>query len=173
MCILPYTDPQWRSFFTAVGQPELMDRPEFATYSARVHTVEQLYGFVASVTPTRTTAEWVEILREKGRVIPCMPVIDIQALMDDEHLKAVAHVRAAPPSERGRHDPLVRPPVYAVRAAGRDPDARPGLRRGYSREVARELGLRRRQAIDVALIGLGGADRAVVSGARDPAGRRR
>jgi len=87
VCILPYTDAQWLSFFTAVGRPEMMDRPGFATYSARVHTVEELYGFVASVTPGKTTAEWVDTC-EKGQ-IPCMPVVDIQALMEDEHLKAV------------------------------------------------------------------------------------
>ena len=87
MCILPYSDKQWLSFFTAVGRPEMMEIPGFATYSARVHTVDELYGFVAGVTPEKTTAEWVEIC-ERGE-IPCMPVADIQELMDDEHLKAV------------------------------------------------------------------------------------
>src|SRR5262249_3258119 len=51
VCILPYSDKQWLAFFTAVGRPELMERPGFATYSARVHTVDELYSFVASVTP--------------------------------------------------------------------------------------------------------------------------
>jgi crotonobetainyl-CoA:carnitine CoA-transferase CaiB-like acyl-CoA transferase len=50
VCILPYSDKQWLAFFTAVGRPELMERSGFATYSARVHTVDELYGFVASVT---------------------------------------------------------------------------------------------------------------------------
>lgn len=87
LCILPYSDKQWRNFFHAVGRSEMMDDPRFATYSARVNTVDELYGFVASVTPEKTTAEWVAVC-EAGE-IPCMPVADIEDLMEDEHLKAV------------------------------------------------------------------------------------
>jgi crotonobetainyl-CoA:carnitine CoA-transferase CaiB-like acyl-CoA transferase len=136
VCILPYTDAQWSSFFTAVGRPELMAKPEFATYGARVNTVNELYGFVASVTPGRTTAEWVEIC-ERGQ-IPCMPVIDIQTLMDDEHLQAVGMFeRHAHPTEGDTV--LVRPPVTlsASPAAIRTPAPRFGE---HSRDVARELG---------------------------------
>jgi crotonobetainyl-CoA:carnitine CoA-transferase CaiB-like acyl-CoA transferase len=136
VCILPYTDAQWSSFFTAVGRPELMAKPEFATYNARVQTVNELYGFVASVTPGRTTAEWVEIC-ERGQ-IPCMPVIDIQALMDDEHLKAVGMFESHPHPTEG-DTVLVRPPVAlsASPAAIRTHAPRFGE---HSREVARELG---------------------------------
>jgi crotonobetainyl-CoA:carnitine CoA-transferase CaiB-like acyl-CoA transferase len=136
VCILPYTDAQWSSFFTAVGRPELMAKPEFATYSARVNTVNELYGFVASVTPGRTTAEWVEVC-ERGQ-IPCMPVIDIQTLMDDEHLQAVGMFeRHSHPTEG--ETVLVRPPVTlsASPAAIRTPAPRFGE---HSRDVARELG---------------------------------
>jgi crotonobetainyl-CoA:carnitine CoA-transferase CaiB-like acyl-CoA transferase len=136
VCILPYTDAQWSSFFTAVGRPELMAKPEFATYSARVSTVNELYGFVASVTPGRTTAEWVEIC-ERGQ-IPCMPVIDIQTLMDDEHLRAVGMFESHPHPTEGE-TVLVRPPVTlsASPAAIRTPAPRFGE---HSRDVARELG---------------------------------
>jgi crotonobetainyl-CoA:carnitine CoA-transferase CaiB-like acyl-CoA transferase len=136
VCILPYTDAQWSSFFTAVGRPDLMEKPEFAKYSARVHTVNELYGFVGSVTPSRTTAEWVEIC-EKGQ-IPCMPVIDIQTLMDDEHLQAVGMFEAHHHPSEG-DTILVRPPVTlsASPAAIRTHAPRFGE---HSREVARELG---------------------------------
>jgi crotonobetainyl-CoA:carnitine CoA-transferase CaiB-like acyl-CoA transferase len=136
VCILPYTDAQWSSFFTAVGRPDLMAKPEFATYSARVNTVNELYGFVASVTPGRTTAEWVEIC-ERGQ-IPCMPVIDIQTLMDDEHLQAVGMFESHPHPTEG-DTVLVRPPVTlsASPATIRTPAPRFGE---HSRDVARELG---------------------------------
>jgi crotonobetainyl-CoA:carnitine CoA-transferase CaiB-like acyl-CoA transferase len=136
VCILPYSDKQWRGFFTAVGRPEMMEMPGFATYSARVHTVDELYGFVASVTPEKTTAEWVDICERAE--IPCMPVADIQNLMDDEHLKAVGMFeRHEHPSEGATI--LVRPPVtFSASPAG--------IRRHAPRfgehgvEVARELG---------------------------------
>ncbi|MEE8302983.1 MAG: CoA transferase [Candidatus Tectomicrobia bacterium] len=87
VCILPYSDRQWRNFFTAVGRPELMADPRFATYGARVHTVDDLYGFIASVTPEKTTAEWVALC--EAAQIPAMPLTDLDDLMDDVHLKAV------------------------------------------------------------------------------------
>jgi len=136
VCILPYTDAQWRSFFTAVGRPELMDEPGFATYSARVNTVNELYGFVASVTPTRTNAEWVEIC-EKGQ-IPCMPVVDIQALMEDEHLKAVGMFEPHHHPSEGA-TVLVRPPLTMTASPPAIRTHAPGFGE-HSRELARELG---------------------------------
>jgi len=136
VCILPYTDAQWRSFFTAVGRPELMDEPGFATYSARVNTVNELYGFVASVTPTRTNAEWVEIC-EKGQ-IPCMPVVDIQALMEDEHLKAVGMFEPHHHPSEGA-TVLVRSPLTMTASPPAIRTHAPGFGE-HSRELARELG---------------------------------
>jgi crotonobetainyl-CoA:carnitine CoA-transferase CaiB-like acyl-CoA transferase len=87
VCILPYSDKQWRAFFAAVGRSELMQDPRFATYRARIDSVDELYGFVGSITPERTTAEWVALCEEAH--IPSMPLIDVEDLMEDEHLAAV------------------------------------------------------------------------------------
>ncbi len=115
VCILPYSDRDWHNFFNAVGRPELMDDPRFSTYRARIESVDDLYSFVGSVTPDKTTAEWVAICSE-GQ-IPCMPVIDIDDIMDDEHLKAVGMF------EKHRHPSegdtvLVRPPVKFSKTPG-------------------------------------------------------
>ena len=108
VCILPYTDKQCLAFFTAVGRPELMQDPRFVTYSARVHTIDDLYGFIASVTPDKTTAEWVEICQKAE--IPSMPVVDIADLVNDEHLKEVGMFEKHHHSTEG-DTTLVRPPV--------------------------------------------------------------
>ena len=42
VCILPYSDKQLRNFFTAIGRPELIEEPRFATYSARIQSVDEL-----------------------------------------------------------------------------------------------------------------------------------
>ena len=107
-CILPYSDKHWHNFFSAVGRPDLIEDPRFSSYRARIASVDDLYGFVGEVTPTKTTAEWVDIC-EEGQ-IPCMPVTDVEDLMDDEHLRAVGMF------ERHQHPTegetvLVRPPV--------------------------------------------------------------
>ncbi|NKB58049.1 MAG: CoA transferase [Alphaproteobacteria bacterium] len=87
VCMLPYSDKHWLNFFTAVGRPELMDDPRFSNYRARIGSVDDLYGFVGECTPERTTAEWVAVCEEQQ--IPCMPIADLDDLMEDEHLKAV------------------------------------------------------------------------------------
>ena len=136
VCILPYSDKQWLAFFTAVGHPELMSDPRFSTYSARVHTVDELYGFVGRMTPQKTSAEWVEIC-EKGE-IPCMPVADIQTLMQDPHLEAVGMFESHQHPTEGE-TVLVRPPVTFSASPGgiRTHAARFGE---HSQEIARELG---------------------------------
>jgi crotonobetainyl-CoA:carnitine CoA-transferase CaiB-like acyl-CoA transferase len=136
VCILPYSDKQWRNFFSAVGRPELMEDPRFATYSARVYSVDDLYGFIAQVTPQKTTAAWMSIC-EVGQ-IPAMPVTDLEDLMDDEHLKAVGMFeKHHHPSEGATV--LVRPPVNFSKtpAAIRRPAPRFGE---HNVEVLRELG---------------------------------
>jgi hypothetical protein len=152
---LPYSDKQWLSFFTAVGRPEMMEMPSFATYSARVHTVDDLYGFVATVTPEKTTAEWVEIC-ERGE-IPCMPVADIQTLMDDEHLKAVGMFEPHHHPSEGA-TVLVRPPVTFSESPA-DIRRHAPLFGEHSQAVARELGYDEASIADL-----------LASGRLDPAG---
>ncbi len=136
VCILPYNDKQWLNFFTAVGRPELMEDPRFATYSARVHTIDELYGFIASVTPEKTTAEWVELC-EKAE-IPSMPVVDIADLMEDEHLKAVGMFEKHHHPSEG-DTVLVRPPVKFSKSPGAIRSHAPSLGE-HGAEVLRELG---------------------------------
>ena len=108
VCILPYSDRHWSNFFTAVGRPELMDDPRFSTYRARIESVDDLYGFVGEITPTRTTQQWVALCEEAE--IPCMPIIDVEDLMEDEHLKAVGMFEKHHHPSEGE-TVLVRPPV--------------------------------------------------------------
>ena len=108
VCMLPYTDAHWSRFFTAIGQPELMEDSRFATYHARVTYVDDLYGFVGEITPERTTEEWVALCEEIN--VPSMPLIDIDDLMDDPHLKAVGLFQPMDHPSEGS-TVLVGPPV--------------------------------------------------------------
>lgn len=87
VCILPYNDKQWERFFSFIGRLELKDDPRFATYSSRALNLGSLYGEIESRTPSKTTAEWVELCDREQ--IPCMPVVDMDDLPKDAHLKAV------------------------------------------------------------------------------------
>ena len=43
LCTLIYTDAQWRRFWTAVGQPEMMDDPRFKDMAARSRNIADVY----------------------------------------------------------------------------------------------------------------------------------
>lgn len=62
LCVLVYNDKHWRAFFKAIGRSELMADPRFCTQRNRSLNIHEVYGFVASVLPTRSTAEWQALL---------------------------------------------------------------------------------------------------------------
>ena len=136
VCMLPYTDAHWSRFFTAIGQPELMEDSRFATYHARVTYVDDLYGFVGEITPERTTEEWVALCEEIN--VPSMPLIDIDDLMDDPHLKAVGLFQPMDHPSEGS-TVLVGPPVTFSKtpASIRTPAPRFGEN---GAEILREVG---------------------------------
>ncbi|MCZ6524739.1 MAG: CoA transferase [Alphaproteobacteria bacterium] len=86
ICILPYTDRQWRRFLELAGRPEVLEDPRFASFGARSENIAELYELIGEVVPERTTAQWLERLDEAQ--IPAMAVTDPDDLPDDPHLKA-------------------------------------------------------------------------------------
>jgi crotonobetainyl-CoA:carnitine CoA-transferase CaiB-like acyl-CoA transferase len=86
--LLPYTDKQWDEFFAIAGWGETLARdPRFADYRTRAQHVAELYGLVEQVTVTRTTAEWLALL--KPLHIPVTRTNRLDELEDDPHLAAV------------------------------------------------------------------------------------
>jgi crotonobetainyl-CoA:carnitine CoA-transferase CaiB-like acyl-CoA transferase len=86
--LLPYTDAQWDQFFEAAGMGETFGKdPRFADYRARVTHIRELYALVETVTPTRTTDEWLALL--KPLQIPVVKMNRLDELLDDPHLEAV------------------------------------------------------------------------------------
>jgi crotonobetainyl-CoA:carnitine CoA-transferase CaiB-like acyl-CoA transferase len=86
--LLPYTDKQWAEFFELAGwsQTVAVD-PRFATPSARSRNAEALYGLLESVTQTRTTQAWLDLL--KPLHIPVARTNRLDELTRDPHLSAV------------------------------------------------------------------------------------
>ena len=86
LCILVYNDKQWKSFADAIGQPGLMKDPRYATQANRARHIAEIYGWLAGVIITRTTAEWMALMEKAD--IPVAPVNDVADLVDDPHLTA-------------------------------------------------------------------------------------
>lgn len=87
ICMLAYTDDQWRRFWELIGRPELGDDPRFVTMAERARNIDALYGIAAEVLATKPTAEWLGLL--KTAEIAAGPVNRIEDLHSDPHLNAV------------------------------------------------------------------------------------
>ena len=107
--LLPYTDKQWDTFFEVAGWGETFGKdPRFSDYAVRVKHVRELYGLVEEVTVTRTTDEWLALL--KPLQIPVVRTNRLDELMDDPHLVAVDLFQRYEHPEAGGYFNM-RPPV--------------------------------------------------------------
>jgi crotonobetainyl-CoA:carnitine CoA-transferase CaiB-like acyl-CoA transferase len=86
--LLPYTDKQWDQFFEAAGMgDEIAKDPRFADYFTRSKHIGELYKQVEIAALTRTTDEWLELLKPLS--IPVVRWNRLDDLPNDPHLKAV------------------------------------------------------------------------------------
>lgn len=67
----------------AVGNPEWLDDPRFATFDARDANRVEVVASIEAVFRTRTSDEWIDVLADAG--VPCGPVNTVaQALVDPQ-----------------------------------------------------------------------------------------
>jgi crotonobetainyl-CoA:carnitine CoA-transferase CaiB-like acyl-CoA transferase len=110
--------------------------PRFQHLSDRVEHIDILYAVIEDEAPTRTTQEWVDFCDRVS--IPCMPVMSLDELPDDPHVKAVGLFGIAEHPSEGPYR-TVRPPVTMSAAPFRI--RRHAPRQGeHTAEVLGELG---------------------------------
>ena len=129
VCVLVYNDKHWRSFFRLVGREEMFESdPRFSSQEARSRNIGEVYAFVAQHMATRTSAEWLRLLKEAD--IPVAPLNSIDDVIDDPHLgESGFFVMAGHPTE-GRLRMMATPGAL-----------RPAPRLGeHSIEILREAG---------------------------------
>jgi crotonobetainyl-CoA:carnitine CoA-transferase CaiB-like acyl-CoA transferase len=107
-CILPYSTRNWKVFFDFVGRPELADDPRYAELSVRVQNIDDLYALIETEAAMRTNAQWVAFCDANS--VPCMPVLSIEDLPDDPHVKAVGLFTTAQHPTEGAYK-VIRSPV--------------------------------------------------------------
>lgn len=107
--LLPYTDKQWDQFFEAAGWADTFGKdPRFADYATRGKHVRELYQLVEEATVTRTTDEWLALLKPLS--IPVVRMNRLDDLPKDEHLAAVGLFERYEHPEAGPYNAL-RPPL--------------------------------------------------------------
>lgn len=136
MTMLPYSGDNWCAFFAAVGRPELIDALQVRDPVARAENIDRIYAAMAEIAPSRTTAEWEELLLRLD--VPHTAFAKISEIGEQEHLKAVGLFEAIDHPSEGR--------IRQARPATRFSEAPPNLHRPtprlgeHSREVLLEAG---------------------------------
>lgn len=87
ICFMPYSDRNWRDFFSAAGLDQLLDDPRFATIGERTRHIEELYRLLETVIAANSSAYWLDLGARLG--IPCARVNALEELEGDPHLAAV------------------------------------------------------------------------------------
>ncbi|MEM7215297.1 MAG: CoA transferase [Pseudomonadota bacterium] len=85
IAIMPYSNDNWRNFFTLGGMPDLIDDPRYSTYKERTKNITDLYKQMEIIALQRTTDEWMEVLGEKN--VPCMRVHSLDSVLTDPQLR--------------------------------------------------------------------------------------
>lgn len=89
LCIMPYSDEQWRSFLTLVGDAEALSDARFANISLRTQNIDALYERLGGHIATRKTADWLDLCSQLD--IPAAVMNRLDDLQKDPHLQAVGH----------------------------------------------------------------------------------
>lgn len=110
-CILPYSDRNWIDFYEFTGRNEYKDDPRFQTLSERVQHIEVLYGLIDEEASKLTSQEWVTFCDRVS--IPCMPVLDLEDLPDDEHMRAVGFFEKATHPTEGPYRAMRAPVTFS------------------------------------------------------------
>ncbi len=137
LAILPYTDENWRDFFTIAGRRDLLDDARFKTLGSRLRHVEMLYDELGSIAATRTNAEWLAELDRRN--IPGMIVNSLETLLNDPQLEATGFWKIVEhPSEGTMRLPGI--PVSYSKTPG-DIRRLPPRLGEHSLEILREAGM--------------------------------
>ena len=110
--------------------------PRFSSHEARSRSIGEVYEFVAGQMATRTSAEWLRLLKEAD--IPVAPLNSVDALIDDPHLRQTGFIAVTDHPTEGN--------LREMNTPGRWSGSPPGLRRPaprlgeHSVEILKEAG---------------------------------
>ncbi|MDO8491587.1 MAG: CaiB/BaiF CoA-transferase family protein [Dehalococcoidia bacterium] len=89
----------WVRFCEAIGRPDLGQDERFLKNAGRTRHVEALAGILQEVFNRRPAADWLALLAAAD--IPCGPVNDIPAVVDDPQVKHRGMLTSVPHASRG------------------------------------------------------------------------
>ena len=87
LTMLPYSGDNWCAFFEAVGRPDCIEEFQVRDPVARAQNIDRIYDRMREIAPTRTTAEWEELLLKID--VPHTAFAKLNEISEQPHLKAV------------------------------------------------------------------------------------
>lgn len=89
----------WENLATAVGQPDMLARPEFSSRTARIDNYEKVAAFLAPIFATRPRADWCATL--EALEVPHSPVYAAPEVIETEQAKHLQLCVEDPQGPRG------------------------------------------------------------------------
>jgi crotonobetainyl-CoA:carnitine CoA-transferase CaiB-like acyl-CoA transferase len=133
---LVYTNKQWSAFLAKIERRDLLTDDRFKDMQSRAKNIGAVYGFLAEVLVTRSTAEWLAFFESVDT--PAMELRSLEGVLDDPHLNAVNFFRLAQHPSEGTIRHMRNPTTWSATPLG---EIRPAPRLGeHSREVLHEVG---------------------------------
>lgn len=124
ICVVVYSDKQWRNFFSLVDRLEEFNRdPRFSDIGNRTRHIGALNAIVAEVMLTKTTEKWLEVLPQID--VPAMRLHTLESLMRDPHLKATGYFQTVEHPSEGR--------IVIMAIPGSWSESKPEIRRAAPR----------------------------------------
>ena len=126
----------WERCAQAIGAPELVSHPDYATGPARSKNRDALNAEINKRTVTKSTEHWVSELNAAG--VPCGPIYSIDQVFADAQVEHLGIAQDVPNAE-GRHIRLVGQPMTLSRTPSKMA-ARPPEFGEQTAEVLAEFG---------------------------------
>jgi crotonobetainyl-CoA:carnitine CoA-transferase CaiB-like acyl-CoA transferase len=136
LTMLPYSGANWCAFFEAVGHPECIEEFSVRDPVLRARNIDKIYDRMRDIAPTRTTAEWEEVLLKID--VPHTSFAKLTEVAEQPHLKAVEMFPILDHPTEGK--------ILQARPPARFSESPAAIRRmpptlgQHTREVLREVG---------------------------------
>jgi len=137
LCMLAYTDAQWRRFWGEVGKPEMMKDERFADMAARSRNIDEVYRLAGEQLTSRSTAEWIAAFDKLE--IPAGPVKSLEEVIADPHLAKVGFFKRMSHPTEG--DLILPEPPLRFAETPAAIDRLPPRLGEHGREILQEIGM--------------------------------
>jgi crotonobetainyl-CoA:carnitine CoA-transferase CaiB-like acyl-CoA transferase len=136
IAIVPYTDDKVVKLMAMLGDPDFLTHPPLDTPMGRFKNMTSVYARMGELTPARTTADWLEMLKNED--FPVVVACDVEDVFANPHLAETGFFRSREHPTEGTFREM-RPPVrYSA-----DPDRTLGFAPTlgqHNDDVRREVG---------------------------------